>query len=308
MSATSGIGMPFIYFEKDDNDEVEIQVNSGTISISNEVVIIENASYGADFVFYAPVGSTWTQTNNVLRSTLDGKNYWSMAMVPQDETNITAIAEEYKQYAYVFPSETSTTWNYDESSAVVTTTFNVVPEIKEGNHSNVLLGLLPHQWSHLASNSPTPEGYNYNSVRGELKTLAGNSFVVENNFKGILPTLPYLANYSNGFSPVSKILVFVPFSKSTYVLVFVAIALMRCMALRTKRSAIKIDCWEPITSKAMSPNFTAVPSLIKTLRCSLGSTCLNTLLAKLTPAKTPLSLTTSLAFPKAFSGIHAREL
>ncbi len=203
MSATSGIGMPFIYFDKDDNDEVEIQVNSGTISISNEVVIIENASYGADFVFYAPVGSTWTQTNNVLRSTLDGKNYWSMAMVPQDETNITAIAEEYKQYAYVFPSETSTTWNYDESSAVVTTTFNVVPEIKEGNDSNVLLGLLPHQWSHLASNSPTPEGYNYNSVRGELKTLAGNSFVVENTFKGILPTLPYLANYSNGFSPAS---------------------------------------------------------------------------------------------------------
>ena len=31
--------------------------------------------------------------------------------------------------------------------------------------------------------------------------LAGNSFIVENTFKGILPTVPYLANYSEGFSP-----------------------------------------------------------------------------------------------------------
>ena len=31
--------------------------------------------------------------------------------------------------------------------------------------------------------------------------LEGNSFTVENTFKGILPTIPYLANYSTGFSP-----------------------------------------------------------------------------------------------------------
>ena len=31
--------------------------------------------------------------------------------------------------------------------------------------------------------------------------LDGNSFTVENTYKGILPTIPYLANYSDGFSP-----------------------------------------------------------------------------------------------------------
>ena len=65
----------------------------------------------------------------------------------------------------------------------------------------MLLGLLPHQWYNLTSNSPVPSSYTYGSVRGELKMLEGNSFTVQNTFKGILPTIPYLANYSDGFSP-----------------------------------------------------------------------------------------------------------
>ena len=44
LKATSGIGMPFLYFEKDTDDIVEIKVNSGSASISNEILIIENAT------------------------------------------------------------------------------------------------------------------------------------------------------------------------------------------------------------------------------------------------------------------------
>jgi endoglucanase Acf2 len=203
LNATSGIGMPFIYYEKDNDDIVEITINSGTVTISNEIILIENASSGADFVVYAPLGSTWTQDGNVLTSTLDGKDYWSMAMLPQDTSNINNVAEEYKKYAYVFPTNTTTTWSYNESNSKVTTTFNVTTDIKEGVNSNVLMGLLPHQWSNLASSSASPQEHSYQTVRGQLKTLDGNSFIVENTFKGILPTLPYLANYSVGFSPSS---------------------------------------------------------------------------------------------------------
>lgn len=203
LNATAGIGMPFIYYEKDSDDIVEITINSGTVTISNEIILIENASSGADFVVYAPLGSTWTQDGNVLTSTLDGKDYWSMAMLPQDTSNINNVAEEYKKYAYVFPTNTTTTWSYNESNSKVTTTFNVTTDIKEGVNSNVLMGLLPHQWSNLASSSASPQEHSYQTVRGQLKTLDGNSFIVENTFKGILPTLPYLANYSVGFSPSS---------------------------------------------------------------------------------------------------------
>ncbi|MFK7980743.1 MAG: glycosyl hydrolase [Saprospiraceae bacterium] len=201
LQATAGIGMPFLYFQKDNNDVVEIKVNSGTATVSNELLMIADATSGADFVFYAPVGSTWSQSGSVYTSTLNGKDYWSMAMLPQSTSSVSTTAQAYKKYAYVFPTNTTTTWTYNESTSVMKTDFLVETNIKEGTETNVLLGLLPHQWSNLTASSPTPNGTSYSTVRGELKTLDGNTFSVENTFKGILPTLPYLDNYSNGFSP-----------------------------------------------------------------------------------------------------------
>jgi len=50
LTATSGIGMPFVYFEKDNDDIVEIQINSGVVTVSNEMITVQNATNGADFV------------------------------------------------------------------------------------------------------------------------------------------------------------------------------------------------------------------------------------------------------------------
>ena len=201
LDATSGIGMPFLYFSKGSSDIVEITVNSGTATISNEILIIENASNTKDFVFYAPAGSTWSQNGAIFTSSLDGKNYWSMAMLPESSSTLTTLVDQYKQYAYVFPVNTVTSWSFNENNSKVTSLFSVTTDVKEGANTNMLLGLLPHQWNNLASNSDSPNEYTYTTVRGDLKTLKGNSFSVENTFKGILPTLPYLANYSEGFSP-----------------------------------------------------------------------------------------------------------
>jgi len=200
-NATTGIGMPFIYFTKAANDVVKITVNTGTASISNEILIIENAHYDADFVVYAPNGSSWTQSGSTYTSTLNGQNYWSMAMLPLTANNVIAVADEYKKYAYVFPTNTEVDWSFNESTSKMTSTFTVTTEVKEGSETNLLLGLLPHQWANLTATSAQAYKYSYTSVRGELKTLAGNSFSVENTYKGILPTLPYIANYSESFSP-----------------------------------------------------------------------------------------------------------
>ena len=197
---TSGIGMPFLYFEKGTSEVAQIKVNSGSVTLSGEMLLITDASSGADFAVYVPAGSSWVQSGSTYTSTLNGKNYWSMAMLPQTASNPSVIATEYKKYAYVFPTNTTAEWTYNEASSVMRTDFTVETSIKEGAHSNVLQGLLPHQWGHLASNSQTPDAHSYSSVRGEIKTMDGNTFSVENTFHGILPTLPYLANYSDGFS------------------------------------------------------------------------------------------------------------
>ena len=197
LEATSGIGMPFVYFTKNNSATASIKVLAGTATISNEMLIIENAKNGSDYVAYAPTGSTWVQSGNTYTSTLNGKNYWSVVMLPQSTTNVTTVANQYKKYAYVFPTNTEANWSFNESNSKVTTVFTVSTDIKEGAETNVLQGLLPHQWANLASSSPTPTGTSYSNVRGEIKTLVGNTFTVENTYKGILPTLPNLVHNSN---------------------------------------------------------------------------------------------------------------
>ncbi len=201
--ATIGMAMPITYYTKAASDEASVTVTLGTVTIANEMLLILNSQRGANFAVYAPTGSTWTKTGNTYTSSLNGKNYWSMAFLPPSATNAQAVANEYKRFAYVFPIDTRAVWAYNESSSTMKTDFTVTPVVKEGVENKVLLGLLPHQWDYLASSSAQPEGYSYPSVRGEIKTIAGNTFSVENKFHGILPTLPYVSNYSQGFSPAA---------------------------------------------------------------------------------------------------------
>ena len=201
LKATSGIGMPFVYFTKKSSDVAEITINEGTVSIVGNMITVENSRNGADYAVYAPAGSSWQQSGKVYRSRLNNKNYFSVALLPQSTTNVRNAANNFKQFAFAFPQNTKTEWSYNEANGQVTTNFSVTVDRKEGSGNTVLLGLLPHQWAHLAPGSPQPNRPSYSSVRGELKMLAGNSFSVRNTFKGILPTMPYLAKESSGFNP-----------------------------------------------------------------------------------------------------------
>ena len=199
-NATTGIAMPFLYFTKQSSDVAEVTVNNGSVSVTNEMMVITNSNNGSNYAIYAPIGSTWTQNGNTYTSSLNGKNYWSLAYIPT-AGSITNIANEYKKYAYVFPANTEANWSYNESTSKLSTTFTVTTDVKEGTETNVLMGLLPHQWGYLAPSSAQPTGYTFSTIRGDVKTLDGNTFTVENTFKGILPTLPNRVNNSVGFNP-----------------------------------------------------------------------------------------------------------
>ena len=49
LNATLGIGMPFVYFTKDANSEVKIEVNMGQATISNEKLLIDNSINGSKY-------------------------------------------------------------------------------------------------------------------------------------------------------------------------------------------------------------------------------------------------------------------
>ena len=40
--ATAGLGMPFVYFEKNTTDQAQIQVNEGTARVEGEILLVEN--------------------------------------------------------------------------------------------------------------------------------------------------------------------------------------------------------------------------------------------------------------------------
>ncbi|HYG40849.1 MAG TPA: carbohydrate-binding protein, partial [Cytophagales bacterium] len=203
-NATMGVGMPFTYFTKGSGDLAKVTVgfNPQNATVSGNKIIIQNNQNGANYVVYGPAGTVWSGSGGVYTSNLNGKNYWSMAMLPPG-ANVTATATDFEKYAFVFPGNTQVSWNYNSTNGQVRSTFSVTPDVKEGVNNVVLQGLLPHQWSRLAGDSPQPTALTYSSVRGQLKMLASNSFIVQNRFSGILPNLPNLAKYSAGFDPGS---------------------------------------------------------------------------------------------------------
>ena len=200
--AVLGMGMPFVYCTKGSTDVASVTINMGTVTVTNEMILVTNAISGANFAIYAPVGSTWVRSGNTYTSTLAGKNYFSAAMLPTG-ANAQSSANSFKDYAYVFPANTNVSWQYNEATSVLQSVFTTTPDVKEGNGNIVLQGLLPHQWSHLTSSSAQPGNTTYPTARGSLKLLTANSFTIENTFKGILSAIPNGGKYSTGFNPAA---------------------------------------------------------------------------------------------------------
>ena len=113
------------------------------------------------------------------------------------------MAADWQQYAYVEPTNTAVSWSYDKTTSILRTEFTTSVNVHEGSGTNVIQGLLPHQWAHLAPDAPALTGETLASIRGEIKLLASNTFAVENAFHGILPTLPALGALSPGYDPTA---------------------------------------------------------------------------------------------------------
>ena len=103
---------------------------------------------------------------------------------------------------------------------------------------------------------------------------------------------------------VSNTRVFVPFSRSTYLFVMVAMPLIRCMMFNIRRSVCNRLLTRPVTIMATSPGFTCVPSCMNTSTFMSGSKRRNTSFAISIPANTPSSLMSNLDFPMASAGIQ----
>ncbi len=180
MEATIGHGLPFAYFK--------ITGGKAAITSAGKPWYDKDGTLGVtvagrNYAIFAPSGSSWAGAGTIT-STLNGKDYLSVAVLPDGTAETLAF---YRKYAFSFVKKTRVTWYYQENTARMVSTWAAETEVKEGTESGTLFALFRHQWLDVAS--PLTQ-YGYKSVRGDMKVAAGPSFTTSMLFNGILPAMP----------------------------------------------------------------------------------------------------------------------
>ncbi|NBI28532.1 fibronectin type III domain-containing protein [Chengkuizengella marina] len=199
MSISYGHGSPFVYAIYEGGNPSLSFDRAPEIFVGNDndamIGVSVNGNY---YALFGPTGSTWSGlgTTTLVNQLPSGKNYFSLALLPDvstDEEAITAF-NQMKTYAYSFVTDTTVNWSFDEVNSKVFTDYQFTITPKEpGAPVETLMALYATQWRGLDADYT---GYTYDSMQGELKTLIGNSFTVEDKYTGILPNVPYLGDLS----------------------------------------------------------------------------------------------------------------
>lgn len=191
LRATLGHGLPFAFFTLTGGNARITTASNPTIWY-NQNGVIGLTIAGIHYGIFAPHGSVWTGTST-LESTLNGKDYLAVALLPD---NTTATLEFFRLRAYAHVTDSQVSWQYNESTAKVTSAFTYTVDLKEdlnGNLPQTLTALYRHQWTH--TGDPLT-AYSYPSKAGTMKLFDGNTFTTEVTFDGVLPSLPDLGIYN----------------------------------------------------------------------------------------------------------------
>ncbi|MFI6762514.1 glycosyl hydrolase [Micromonospora sp. NPDC050417] len=198
LKTTIGHGLPFVYAQVTGGN-AQLSLTSAPTVWSNTAGRLGFTVRGHDYVAYAPTGATWTVSGNTVTSTLAGRGYFSVAVLPTTPSSPaadrTALLASYGQYAHAHVTGTRVSWGFNPSTSMVTATYAFTTTAREGSTSGTVVSLYPHHWKNLGGG--TPIGQTYISPRGPMKTLVGAaSFSTNIRYQGVLPEIPAVATSS----------------------------------------------------------------------------------------------------------------
>lgn len=186
--ATSAHGSPYLYFTFEGTDPFVTLNGEATFEETghaHEAVFTVN---GHAYALFAPAGTSWIRDAGGLTVELpEDARYVSLALLPDTRPE---TVETFRRYAYSFITDTIVSWRYDEETSRVETTYRFVTKPMEGKEKGTLTALYPHQWKHVTVQADDFLPYGYESPRGVMKVLAGESFRTVMTYPGILPFLP----------------------------------------------------------------------------------------------------------------------
>lgn len=182
-------GSPFSYYECS-NGDVSFKLSDSPQVIANPTLTAHDGRVAAftiaghSYAIFAPTGSSWdwSDPNNLKLSLPAHSRYFSVAGLP-DGTQPTL--QQFLAVAYAFPTSTKVEWQYDIQTSKVKSLFTVQTVAKEGNNQSTFMGLYPHHWSNLTAVQSAK--YSYDSVRGQIRLIAGNQFSLDHTYQGFVP-------------------------------------------------------------------------------------------------------------------------
>jgi len=189
LTATVLHGSPFSYYENSSGDvrfrfAAKPEVVADPTGAAGDPRVAAVTISGQSYAIFAPTGATWqwaTPTELVLRLSASAR-YFSVAGLP-DARDTTL--RDFLAVAYAFPTDTRVEWSYDEATSKVRSEFRVQTVAREGQNLATFMGLYPHHWSSVVSDHPSQ--YGYDSVRGRIRLVPGNSFTLERVYHGFVP-------------------------------------------------------------------------------------------------------------------------
>ncbi len=225
MAATLAHGSPYAYIRFASCGPVIACTPSYTVVASNAsasyLVVRVSSAAKTHYALFAPSGTTWQLTSSQLITPVlpSGKDFLSVAILPNHGTTYDSNAlEVLRQHAYAFITNTSATFTYQRTNAIIRSVFSAQTESLQNGQTIPLLGMLPHHWKN--SEALPVANMNYGTPLGTLKLAASNAFTVQHRFGGIVPQFPEPADATwskNAFSILAdQIAAVSPATRDTY--------------------------------------------------------------------------------------------
>ncbi len=184
---TTGHGLPFVY-ATEVKGSAKVEFASGEVW-HNEGPVAAVTVNGHAYGLFAPDGATWRAAGKSLLSDLAGKDYFSVALLPNKSPE---ALELFQNHAYAFVKGSKVSWRYDAQAAKLVSAFELEVEQRGPAPQTPLQALYRHQWRHTRA---AVTAYGYVSPRGEMKLFEGARFETELTVQGLLPSLPDRGDY-----------------------------------------------------------------------------------------------------------------
>ena len=167
----------FATFFKDDGSPLTFPVTTDHFGIQTK---------GDHYGIFAPPNTQFTFDGKVIKATFASPNGYLVVGTMPKATDLAT----FNTYAYTIPRDSKVSWSYNETTAKMSSTWELVNEnLRGGTQLNQIQGWLPHSYKK-TTRSFAFNGMEYATARGKLKCAVGNKFTVTYDFNGLLPAYP----------------------------------------------------------------------------------------------------------------------